>query len=196
MVWYGVLLVVAAVWCVAGRYLGLDAMVVSASFTGGLVSDPGYTGPRYYTTSLCTIVTPGLVVKCVAPAGVGGNYTWSLTVDGGTSSSTNGQVLSYASPMINNVYGPGLHAPTNGGVMVELVGSNFGAVGVARTVRAWASPSALPPGELLFEAGNCTVVQDHVTIVCDTAPGTLRGCRQRTVWCTTRSHTGFAGAAR
>ncbi len=53
-----------------------------------------------------------------------------------------------------------------------LLGSNFGAVGAAVTVRAWAVPTALPPGEdLSFEATGCTVVEAHVTVNCTTAPG-------------------------
>ncbi len=67
-----------------------------------------------------------------------------LHVDGG-SSGVSSQLLSFANPMISDVFGSGLHSSTAGGSYVLLHGSNFGAVGFSTDVRAWATPTYAAP---------------------------------------------------
>jgi hypothetical protein len=70
----------------------------------------------------CTIVTPGTAIRCTTLPGVGANYTFVVTVAGGSSAASSGS-LSYAPPIINSVDGPGaVRGPAAGGVYIYLHG--------------------------------------------------------------------------
>ena len=78
------------------------------------------------------------------------------------------QIISYSNPTVSDVRGSGTQSPTAGNSSVQILGTNFGAVGTAKTVLAWASPSNT---QLTFAAHDCRVVQDHILINCSTASG-------------------------
>ncbi len=100
--------------------------------------------------------------RCTSTAGVGANYTFTVTVANGVSN-TSADVLSYAPPVINSLSGPGASgAGTAGGAVIFLNGSNFGPVDATTVVRAWSSPSA--NDSLVFPGVNCSVVEAHVAI--------------------------------
>jgi hypothetical protein len=110
---------------------------------------------------------------------VGANYTFTVTVDGGTSAAS-ADKLSYAPPVINALDGPGAAgATTSGGAVIFLNGSNFGPVDARTVVAAWASP--LANDSLTFPGVNCAVVVAHIAIRCGVAPwrtgvATVRVC--------------------
>ena len=78
------------------------------------------------------------------------------------------QIISYSNPTVSDVRGTGAQSPTDGNSSLQILGSNFGAVGKAKTVLAWASPSN---SRLTFQAHDCRVLQDHILIGCATAEG-------------------------
>ncbi len=103
---------------VAGRNLGLLATVVTLTYSGG--SD-GMT-PRNRTAGACVIATPGTLLRCPSVAGVGANYTFVVTVEGGVSDPGQDR-LSYTPPSISSVEGAGaVQASTAGGALVLLRG--------------------------------------------------------------------------
>ncbi len=107
--------------------------------------------------------------RCTSAAGVGANYTVSVTVDGGASNAS-ADALSYAPPVINSLSGPGaLGASAAGGTVIVLNGSNFGPADGATVVQAWAIPSA--NSSLMFPASDCRVTTAHTAITCTVGPG-------------------------
>ena len=106
---------------VVGEHLGLTSSVVALSYAGG---SHGMTR-RSYTAGPCTVRSPGVRIHCPAQPGVGANYTFVVTVDGG-SSNDSVDMLSYATPVINAVEGPGsVDCPAAGGVPIFLRGVRF-----------------------------------------------------------------------
>jgi hypothetical protein len=106
---------------VVGEHLGLTSSVVALSYAGG---SHGMTR-RSYAAGPCTVMSPGVRIHCPAQPGVGANYTFVVTVDGG-SSSDSVDMLSYATPVINAVEGPGsVDCPAAGGVPIFLRGVRF-----------------------------------------------------------------------
>ena len=166
-----------AVITVFGARLGLDSRVLSGVLTGGLSAVANT--PRSLGPLQCTVVVRGIKVQCLSPVGVGGNYSVSVSVDGGWSSPSTDK-LYYTNPTVNSVEGPGVLAPTRGALSVTLRGSNFGTVGGyvasagmtttgSNVVQAWARPTSGVP--LVFNATNCTVVEDHVAMNCTVSGG-------------------------
>jgi hypothetical protein len=121
------------------------------------------------------VVTPGSQLRCPVVPGVGANYTFTVAVDGGLSTTHPGasNLLSYAAPLVNDVVGVGALQGTTGGVVVRLVGANFGPatqalegldgsnepVWLNTTVVAAASPTTL--SSLVFPGRDCVIVEDH-----------------------------------
>ncbi len=153
---------------IAGRYLGLDAAMVSASLSGGFVGDPQHD----YVATDCRVVTRGELLRCQSPAGVGGNYTWRVTVDGGVSEPST-DMLSFTVPTVSFVDGPGARSPTRGGVWVRLLGSNFG----DSTAVVSASAIVAAPGDTLmsFPATSCRIVSNHTAMNCTMPAGVGSG---------------------
>ncbi len=89
---------------------------------------------RYNFTSLpCTIVTPTVVVQCVAPVGVGARHSVRVVVDGVSSDPLPNATLSYAPPVVSLLTVAGARSlednatvGTAGGSLVLLTGLNFG----------------------------------------------------------------------
>ncbi len=107
---------------VTGTNLGLTSTDVVLTYMGG--SDD--MAQRTYTAGPCTIVAPGTHIRCSTVAGVGANYTFTVTVGGGDSAPST-QRLSYAAPVLNNVGGPGaVGCPAAGGVHILLHGVRGG----------------------------------------------------------------------
>ncbi len=103
---------------IAGENLGLVPSAITLTYAGG---SNGMT-QRSYTAGPCTIVVPGARIQCGAQPGVGANYSFSVSVDG-TTSSPSAERLSYATPVINAVEGPGaVDCPAAGGVPIFLRG--------------------------------------------------------------------------
>lgn len=107
---------------VTGTNLGLALTDVVLTYEGGsdgLVQ-------RTYSAGPCTIVTPGTHIRCPAVAGVGANYTFTVTVSGGRSAPST-QRLSYTAPVLSDVGGPGaVGCPAAGGVHILLFGVRLG----------------------------------------------------------------------
>jgi hypothetical protein len=113
---------------IAGLHLGLVSSTVSLTYSGGSL---GYKQRSYNGT--CVVVEPGTLVRCTTSPGVGANYSFEVTVDGGRSEPS-AMTLSYASPIISSVDGPGaVHALAIGGAPIFLRGVcvSFGDRGVA-----------------------------------------------------------------
>ena len=105
-------------------------------------------------------------------AGVGANYTFTVTVGGGDSNAST-DALSYASPVINSLTGPGATGGSAaGGATIFLNGSNFGPADGSHgttVVSAWAIPSV--NSSLAFPASACRVTTAHTTITCTVGAG-------------------------
>ena len=54
----------------------------------------------------CQVLSPGTLIRCPSVAGLGVNYTFSVSVDRGQSPFSK-DMLSYAAPVISSVDGPG-----------------------------------------------------------------------------------------
>jgi hypothetical protein len=122
---------------VTGTNLGLTTTDVVLTYMGG--SDD--MAQRTYTAVTCTIVAPGTHIRCSTVAGVGANYTFTVTVGGGGSAPST-QRLSYAAPVLNNVGGPGaVGCPAAGGVHILLHG-------VRATTTWWTHGAVLAGGNL------------------------------------------------
>jgi hypothetical protein len=151
---------------ITGHHLGMAVASVSMAYTGG---STGLATHTYTPADACVVVSAGTRIRCPAAPGVGANYSFVVTVDGG-SSAPSARQLSYTQPTISAIEGPGATlAPAIGGVPIVLRGSNFGPVGDNTTLRVWAVPSA--NDTLVFPGLGCTVTEAHVAITCTTAPG-------------------------
>jgi hypothetical protein len=150
---------------ITGRNLGLEASAVSLAYSGGSYG----LAPRTYSpTQPCVVVAAGTHLRCPSAPGVGANFTFVVTVDGG-SSPASVRVVSYTQPAISSVDGPGATlAPAVGGVPIYLHGSNFGPATGGTVLRVWAVPSA--NDSLSFPGVNCSVTEAHVTVMCTTGP--------------------------
>lgn len=105
---------------IRGARLGLVASAIALTYTGGSlgVATRTYAVP----TGACTVVDPGTLIRCPTLPGVGANYTFVVTVDGG-SSAVGAGFLSYAPPIINSVEGPGAYnGLAAGGMSILLQG--------------------------------------------------------------------------
>lgn len=58
-----------------------------------------------------------------------------------------------------------------GGELIYFRGSNFGPVGAATAVSAWAQPASLASGTLVFWAPDCNVTEDHFLLMCRAPEG-------------------------
>ncbi len=155
-----------ATFDVTGTALGLTAAAVTVTYAGG--SDGLARRSHTLPPGACTVVAPGTALRCPSLPGVGANYTFTVTVDGGVSDGS-AATLSYAPPVINSLGGEGAAgADTAGGAFILLRGANFGPVNDT-TVTAWASP--MSDETLVFPGRNCAVVEAHVTIRCTVAAG-------------------------
>jgi hypothetical protein len=146
---------------ITGSHLGLNASAVSLSYIGGSAE----LTTRTYVTApgTCTIITAGTWLRCATVPGVGANFSFTVVVDGASSSASAG-TLSYAPPTIADVAVPGMTlVPLAGAVTVLVRGSNFGPV-AGTDLRVWAVPAA--DQTKVFLARDCEVVEAHVTIRC------------------------------
>jgi hypothetical protein len=108
-----------AVVDIVGSNLGVFASTISMAYYGGSIGRPvrGFTVPTG-----CTVVVANSHIQCPSVAGVGANYTFVVTVAGGSSPNSTA-MLSYSPPFISSVDGPGaVLAPAAGGVVVLLHG--------------------------------------------------------------------------
>jgi hypothetical protein len=155
-----------ATFDITGTALGLTASAVTVTYAGG--SDGMARRSHTLPPGACIVVSPGSALRCSSLPGVGANYSFTVTVDGGVSDGS-AATLSYAPPVINSLGGEGAAgADTAGGAFILLRGANFGPVNDT-TVTAWASPVA--DETLVFPGRDCAVVEAHVTIRCVVAAG-------------------------
>ncbi len=155
-----------ATFDVAGTALGLTAAVITVTYAGG--SDGMARRSHTLPPGACTVVAAGTALRCPSLPGVGANYTFTVTVDGGVSDGSAAS-LSYAPPVINSLGGEGAAgADTAGGAVIVLRGANFGPVNDT-TVTAWASP--VTDETLVFPGHDCVVVEAHVAIRCVVTAG-------------------------
>ncbi len=147
---------------ITGANLGVDPSVVSISYSGGTVGYPRrtYTPP----SGTCIILKAGTHIQCATVPGVGANYTFTVTVDGGVSPPS-GDAISYTAPSVGSVYGPGAaRAPAVNGGFIFLSGTGFGPTDGSTSLAVWAVPTA--DDSLAFPATNCIVFEAHVTLRC------------------------------
>lgn len=105
---------------IKGRNLGLESAVVTVVYSGGSLG----MATRTYTvpSGNCTVLNPGLELRCQTLPGVGANYTFVVVVNG-SSSAPSANMLSYSAPLVNSVDGPGAVAGlAAGGALVVLRG--------------------------------------------------------------------------
>jgi hypothetical protein len=103
-------------------------------------------------------------------AGVGTNYTWSITVGGQTATAP--QTTSYATPTLSGSNGvTALGAlSTQGGTSVTITGANLGhggslAIPISVTYWAAAHPS------VVYSASGCAVLSAGTRLVCNSTSG-------------------------
>ena len=124
------------------------------------------TGNKYVAHD-CHVVVSHQIIECRTSAGVGAQLRWSVSV-GNLSSET--PTTSYEPPAIVSIYGPAAsEALTEGGQVVYVNGTNFGTVAESLVdfVDYWSNNNP----NLILTAVNCTVIVDHVTVRCLSAPG-------------------------
>ena len=120
-----------------------------------------------YTARDCHVVISHQVIECASAPGVGAQLRWSVSI-GNLSSQT--PTTSYHPPAIDSISGPGASlANTEGGQLLLLNGTNFGTVAesLVDSVTYWSDNNP----SLVLSAVNCTVIVDHATVLCLTAPG-------------------------
>ncbi len=105
---------------IKGARLGLLGSAISVNYGGGSL---GLTARTHAVPAgACTVVVPGTFIRCPTLPGVGANYTFVVSVDGGASAPSAAS-LSYAPPIINSVEGPGAYnALAAGGMQILLQG--------------------------------------------------------------------------
>jgi hypothetical protein len=145
---------------VTGRNLGLEPGVVELEYAGG---SAGMVRRTYLVRAGgCALGSPGTELRCGSLEGVGANYTFRVSVHGG-SSVASADTLSHSPPTITSIDGEAAVQGSAGGTTVVLHGSNLGpAANTAVTV--WASP--VGRDGIMFPATNCAVAVPHVTVVC------------------------------
>lgn len=140
--------------------------------------------PPVFTARGCSIdpVFPQTAIRCTSAAGVGAGLSARVTVAGLTSP-VFAAGLAYEAPTVTTVGGAGADlCPTEGGVTVSLVGSQFGPLtpldasgrplpGNALQPLAWYGPN----GTHRYAALSCLVRVADTQIDCLTAPGTGTG---------------------
>jgi hypothetical protein len=127
---------------------------------------------RSYLGVACTVEAPNTNVRCRSAPGVGRDYRFMLTVDGGDSVSWSPQIaaISYAAPVIESFAGDaGVRALTSGGQEVVITGSGFGR-GVDNAIEG-VRYSAVGFPSATFPAVNCSVHSDHRSVRCRTSAG-------------------------
>jgi hypothetical protein len=155
-----------ATFDVTGTALGLTAAAITVTYAGG--SDGMARRSHTLPPGTCAIVAAGTALRCPSLPGVGANYTFTVTVDGGVSDGS-AATLSYAPPVISGLGGEGAAgADTAGGAFILLRGANFGPMNDT-TVTAWATPVA--DETLVFPGRDCEVVEAHVAIRCTVTAG-------------------------
>ena len=103
---------------VFGSNLGLTSSAVTLRYAGGSLG----MAHRRYSAGACVVVSPGTHIQCPAAPGVGANYTFTVEVEGGMSTPSV-DTVSYGTPIITSVEGPGaLECPAAGGVPIFLRG--------------------------------------------------------------------------
>jgi hypothetical protein len=141
-----------------------------------------------FVSGACGITAPGTRVLCVSPPGAGTHILVSLSVDGIISPPFANASLSYLPPSINELHavvGGGSAAegaPTTGGSVVVIRGSNFGpaALGPRSLGAVTYSPLALSValgGSVVFPAHGCAITQDHTELTCEMGPGVGAGLK-------------------
>lgn len=126
---------------ISGRHLGLTSSVVAMAYTGGSDGMARRTHPL--PAGACTVVVPGASIRCPTLPGVGANFSFVVTVDGGDSAPS-ADTLSYSPPIIYSVDGPGAaNGPAAGGVAVRLRGVCY-RWSKSLCVR-WSTPPHTPP---------------------------------------------------
>ena len=140
--------------------------------------------PPVFTARGCSIdpAFPQTAIRCTSAAGVGAGLYARVTVAGLTSP-VFAAGLAYEAPTVTTVGGAGADlCPTEGGVTVSLVGSQFGPLtpldssgrplpGNALQPLAWYGPN----GTHRYAALSCLVRVADTQIDCLTAPGTGTG---------------------
>jgi hypothetical protein len=100
-------------------------------------------------------------------AGVGTNYTWSITVGGQTATAP--QTTSYATPTLSGVTALGALS-TQGGTSVTITGANLGHAGAAAiptTVAYWAPLYS----SVVYSAAGCASNAAGTRLVCNSTSG-------------------------
>lgn len=141
-----------------------------------------------YAADDCRVTVANVEIMCFTVEGTGKGHAWTVTVGGQTSDVVLPRIgnelgTSYNAPSIASFEGPGAAgAETGGGQLVRIRGNDFGRWDDRIQLVVYDMPPSLPtltsdstseeivPGAT-FLATACTIVDDHVTLECETVPG-------------------------
>ena len=140
------------------------------------------------TARCCKIINSNLA-SCLSTAGVGRDFTWSLTIGGQASNAFASEDTGYAAPVLVMYTGAGAkEAVTEGGQDVIIEGRNFGPASLSRTskdgvatVVPLASISKVTYGkhgtEYEVPVAQCSISTNHFFVTCKTVPGAGKGLK-------------------
>jgi hypothetical protein len=153
---------------ITGEDFGPNGTIVSVEYSNSDFS--------FFATDC--VVSDHTKIQCTSKSGVGRELKVQVTVSGllGELSST---TLSYEAPVITEVTGPGMTnpSPTDGGVIIELKGINFGPPLPfdCNTASPTASPSKPTVHYGNGYEGQCCKVLSNTLAECLTGPGVGKG---------------------
>jgi hypothetical protein len=144
--------------------------------SGVLLLGPAGGNPSAFSAAPCTTRSTATAVACPAPAGFGGNLSFTLVLGGSPSPPFVSPMVAYAPPALAAVATGGL-LDTMGGGAITVTGANLGPAGTA------APDVALTFGGLfgVFSATRCVVTVAHNVLSCIAPPGVGAG-QPATVW--------------
>jgi len=166
--------------------VGSDIIVRYSTAAAWADSSQGYV----YTASNCVVVASKAhtQVSCTAAPGIGAALSFVITVGGQIADSPSTSTVSYSSPSVTGISGPGsLGGPTQGNQLIYLAGTNFGPATLTEPSGALLAGAIAPiaryghisganmtMSSLNFLALTCRVTVSHTQITCSTTEGTGR----------------------
>lgn len=144
----------------------------------GTITDNAITSVTYgpsgfeYVAKDCHVIQDHTKIQCLTAPGIGNALLWVVEV-GFQASVT--PTTSYAPPVIDTVVGPAKFR-TNGGELVTLRGSNFGATTEVESID-WVMYGHVEDKSrsTWYTATNCRVSVDHVEVQCNSVSGVSTG---------------------
>jgi len=149
------------------RYGTLSENTTSLSITDGInVAD----GTAVYVAKQCVVRIAHVQIMCTTEAGMGTGHQWEVTI-GSQTSVLSTATTSYRPPVILSITGTGVEGgATTGGQEVLIQGIGFHPLAEISAQYGAGVDLNVPT----YTATACTVIVDHFSIRCLTAPGTGR----------------------